>query len=232
MFLEQRKLEPEYFDAADRPLEELRTAYRQLGRVNRFFKFSHPFVFVLPRWLGRERCRQLAFLDLGAGDGLLGQILSRWARRRGWDWQFTNLDINPRALALNVNGRNVIGSALDLPFPDGSFDVVVASQMTHHLNTDAEVIQHFREAWRVTRDAVFISDVHRNVALLALVWSGTLLLGCSKPLRSDALISVRRAFRVPEWKALAARAEVAGTHIWLYAGTRLMLQARRPQTVK
>jgi len=228
MFLTQRRTPPEYFDALDRPLNELQAAYRQLGRVNRCFKFSHPFVWVLPRWLGRERCRRLEFLDLGAGDGLLGRILGRWAHQRGWDWQFTNLDINPRALALNPNGRNVVGSVLALPFEEGCFDVVIASQMTHHLNTEVEVVQHFREAWRVTREAVLLSDVHRNAGLMGLVWLGTLLLGCSRPLRADALVSVQRAFRVAEWKSLAHQAGLADARVWLYAGTRLMLQARKP----
>ena len=63
----------------------------------------------------------------------------------------------------------VTGSALQLPFADGSFDLVVASQMTHHL-TDEEVVQHWREAWRVTRDAIFICDLHRNAGFYALLW--------------------------------------------------------------
>ena len=66
----------------------------------------------------------------------------------------SNCDLSPRALALNVGGRNVVGSAMALPFPDNAFDVVVASQMTHHLESDADVARHFAEAYRVARKAV------------------------------------------------------------------------------
>ena len=67
------------------------------------------------------------------------------------------------------SARFVIGSALQLPFADNSFDLVIASQMTHHL-TDEEVVRHWRESWRVTRDGIFICDLHRNAGFYSLLW--------------------------------------------------------------
>src|SRR5205085_12125871 len=91
-------------------------------------------------------------LDLGAGDSWLGAQMESWARREfGWEWRMTNLDLNLVPLQLNSSTRNVVGSVLALPFVANSFDIVIASQMTHHLAGDAEVIQHFREANRVAR---------------------------------------------------------------------------------
>ena len=66
--------------------------FRELDRINRAFYFTHTFEFGLTRLLGAARCKRLDVLDLGAGSGLLGQKLSQWAARRGWDWRFTNLD--------------------------------------------------------------------------------------------------------------------------------------------
>lgn len=227
MFLSRRSTQAEYLDTPGRAAQEIAADYRELGRVNWLFRFSHPFEWFITRSLGAERCRRLDFLDLGAGDGLLGECLSRWAARRGWTWRFTNLDLNPQALQLRPGPRNIAGSVLQLPFADGSFDVVIASQMTHHLDHDAEVVTHFREAWRVTRDALLLCDTHRNAGLYGLVWVGTLLCGCSKLLRQDGFISVRRSFRVPEWQALAALAEIPRAKVSLYLGTRLVLQARK-----
>ena len=201
-------------------------AFRELDRINRLFKFSHPFVSRLPPWLGKKRCEKLEILDVGAGTGLLGARLSAWARRRGWDWRFTNLDANPVNLN-SGNAANVIkGSALELPFADSSFDLVVASQMTHHL-TDEQVVRHWREARRVTRDAMFICDLHRNAGLYAMLWLSLPLLRISRALREDGLISVRRGFRRGEWRELAARAEIPGAEVRLYYGTRIVLQARK-----
>jgi 2-polyprenyl-3-methyl-5-hydroxy-6-metoxy-1,4-benzoquinol methylase len=226
MFFRGRSTQAEYFDAPDRPAAEMAAAFRELDRVNRFFRFSHTFASRLPGWLGKQRCRRLEILDVGAGSGLLGRKLSGWAQRRGWDWRFTNLDANPVALKLGDAANCVTGSALQLPFADGSFDLVVASQMTHHL-TDEQVVRHWREAWRVTRDAMFICDLHRNAFLYAMLWLTMRLMRTDPTLREDGLISVKRGFRRREWRELAARAEIPAAKIWLYYGTRIVLQARK-----
>ncbi len=226
MFFRERSTQAEYFDQPGLPAAERVAAFRELDRINRLFRFSHPFASRLPAWLGRDRCRRLEVLDVGAGSGLLGEELSKWASRRGWEWKFTNLDANPLPAPAGARSKNLAGSALKLPFPDHSFDLVVASQMTHHL-ADSEVIQHWREAWRVTRDAIFICDLHRNAGLYLLLWL-TMGLVCANPaLRDDGLISVKRGFRCREWRELAVRAEIPDAQVWLYYGTRIVLQARK-----
>ncbi len=226
MFLRHRSTQTEFFDLPDRTEAETAASFRDLNRVNLLFQFSHPFVAGLPRWLGKVNCKRLNILDVGAGTGLLGERLTEWAGRRGWHWHFTNLDTNPIALKIGNRSDSIVGSALQLPFADGSFDLVVASQMTHHL-TDEQIVTHWREAWRVTRGAVFFCDLHRNAGLYALVWLGMHWLRVSRTLRSDGLISVRRGFRLGEWRDLAARAEIPEARIWLYYGTRIVLQARK-----
>ena len=170
MFLSQRATQAEYFDDRDRPTAEITDFFSALARTNRLFAFAEPFQQLLPRLLGQEKCRSLSLLDLGAGDGSLGKVLSQWAARQNWDWNFTNLDISPASLRLSQSGHNVVGSVLALPFADASFDVVIASQMTHHLSTNEEVTQHFREAWRVTRSGLLLTDLHRNVFLYGMLW--------------------------------------------------------------
>jgi SAM-dependent methyltransferase len=226
MFLSHRSAQTEYFDLPDRTEAEIAASFRDLNRVNSLFRFSHPFETVLPQWLGKMNCQRLNILDVGAGTGLLGKTLTEWARRQGWHWRFTNLDTNPVALKIGGLPDSVVGSALQLPFADGSFDLIVASQMTHHL-TDEQVVTHWREAWRVTRDAIFICDLHRNVMLYALVWL-TLHLMCANPtVQEDGLISVRRGFRRSEWRDLAARAGIPEAGVWRYHGARIVLQARK-----
>lgn len=225
MFLRQRSTQPEHFDSPDCTEAEIAAEFRALNRVNRLFRFSHPFESALPRWLG-PACERLEILDVGAGTGLLGQTLTDWARRRGWHWHFTHLDTNPLALKIGRQPDSVVGSALQLPFATGRFDLVVASQMTHHL-TDEQVVTHWREAWRVTRDAIFICDLHRNAGLYALVWLTLQLLRAKATVREDGLISVRRGFRLHEWRDLATRADIPGANVWRYHGTRIVLQARK-----
>lgn len=227
MFLSERSTQAEYFDSTDRSPEEIAEGYRQLGRVNRIFKFSHPFELVIPRCLGAERCAQLRILDLGAGDGLLGRELRKWAAKQGWDWEVTDLDVNLHALQLHNENWKVGASVLNLPLADNSFDVVIASQMTHHLDSPEDIRRHFREAWRVTRDLVVFSDLHRNLAMCLLVRIGTLLARCSPELAADGVISIHRSFRVGEWRKWAAEAGIPDARVNLYLGTRVLLHARK-----
>jgi hypothetical protein len=228
MFLRQRATQAEYCDQPDLPPAEVADNYRQLARFNRLVLAADPFQRLLVRWLGRDQVRTLSILDLGAGDGALGQTIEAWARRYGWTWRVTNLDVNFAALKLGRRPRSLAASVSALPFADGSFDVVMASQMTHHL-TEEEVVRHFREAWRVTRDALFLADTHRNAGAMCVLWALLRLMRVTPRFLSDGLLSVRRGWRIGEWRELAARAEIPSAKVWLSYGSRVMLQARKPR---
>ena len=187
---------------------------------------SDPFQRHLVRWLGRDRVRTLSLLDLGAGDGDVGRTLETWARRQGWDWRVTDLDLRPEALELGGHSRAVAATVCALPFPDNSFDVVISSQMAHHLQ-EHEVVACFREAWRVSRDAVLITDAHRNLGAFCFFWALLRCQGATEEFLSDGLLSVRRGWRLGEWRRFAEQAGVPSARIWLYYGSRIMLQARK-----
>ena len=223
--LRERATEPEYFDSPARRPGEIVASYRELARVNRLCRFADPYTRVMARWLGAAQCRRLSILDLGAGDGSLGAAMEQFARRQGWDWRVTNFDLNPVPLRLAATGRNVAGSVLALPFVEDSFDVVVASQMTHHLADGDEVIRHLREAWRVARRGVFITDMTRGPVFYAAVWVMVHALRLSPAMRADGLLSVKRSWTRGELAGLAARAEIPGLTVRSYYGTRLIVSA-------
>jgi 2-polyprenyl-3-methyl-5-hydroxy-6-metoxy-1,4-benzoquinol methylase len=227
MFLSRRSTQAEYSDAPDLSPEHVARNYADLGKINRLFAFAEPFQRSMVNWLGRDQVQSLKILDLGAGDGSLGRALETWARKKNWRWEVTNLDFNESALHLHNVGRNVRGVVTALPFADNSFDLVIASQMTHHIDASQNVIKHFQEAWRVTRNAMFFTDLHRNPALLGMVWLSCIVARLSSEMRADGIISIRRGWRVPEWKHLARAAEIPNARVWLYFGSRIILQARK-----
>lgn len=225
--LRERATEPEHFDDPARTPSEIAHAYRQLARVNRLCRLDDPYTRVMSRWLGAENCRRLSILDLGAGDAWLGGEMEKFAARLGWEWRVTNLDLNSVSLQLNPGLRNVVGSALALPFAANSFDIVIASQMTHHLAGDTEVIQHFREAERVARRGVFITDTKRSAFLYAMLWVVLRLLRLTPEMRGDGLLSVKRSWTCEEMRALVERAGISGATVQSYFGTRLIVAARK-----
>jgi SAM-dependent methyltransferase len=228
--LRERATEPEYFDSPARTPEEITAGYRELARANRLFVLHDPYTRVMWRWLGAEQCRELSILDVGAGDGWLGGQMEKFATRLGWHWQVTNLELNPVPLQLNAGRRNAAGSALALPFAVNSFDVVIASQMTHHLASDAEVIQHFREAWRVARRGVFITDMTRSAFLYAMIWVSVHALRLSPKMRADGLLSVKRSWTRDEIASLAAQAGLNAT-VKSYFGSRWIVAARKTRAI-
>ena len=225
MFLSRRTAQEEYFDS-ERPIEEVAEFFRSLGRVNRFFDFAQPFRELLPGLLGEAQCRALSILDVGAGDGSLGRAVETWATTRGWNWRVANLDCSLAALSLNDDGMNVAGSAARLPFRQQSFDVVITSQMAHHL-TDLEVKMLLEETWRVARRAVVVCDLHRNIGLYLLLR----LLFCFQKhpasFRADGLLSVKRGWRVEELLDLARAAGIPEAKAKLRFGARIVLHAER-----
>jgi ubiquinone/menaquinone biosynthesis C-methylase UbiE len=227
MFLSKRATQAEYFDSPDRTAEEIAEAYAALGKLNRATVHADPFQRLMTRFIGRKNCGSLSILDLGAGDGALGAQLTSWAKNRNWEWRFTNFDLCETALKFSKVGTNVVGSVLCLPFSDASFDVVIASQMTHHLNAREDIVKHLREAWRVARQAVFITDVHRGPIVYGMLWLLLHLQRYPEHFRHDALLSVKRGFRVGEMQQLADEAGINGARAWLYYGTRVVLQAKK-----
>lgn len=223
MFLGQRATQVEYFDRPGNSEEALREEYLGLNRINRLVRFERPFRLGLPRLLGEAACARLSILDLGAGDGLLGRELTRWAAARGWEWTFTNLDLCPVAAVMDPGAHRVVGSVLDLPFADRTFDVAVSSTMTHHLASDAEVIRHWREAARVVRRGLLFCDLLRSLPFLVGLWTLTLLTGERRSLRHDAVLSVRRGWRPEEWGRLAEAAGLSGARVRSEHGTRVVL---------
>lgn len=227
--LANRSRQAENFDRPNRPLDEVARDYRQLSRVNRFFHFVQPFGSLIEQH-GGGAVGSMDILDIGSGDGSLGRALHRMAARKGWEWRFTNLDINRQACGLQArsNGfRAVVGSALSLPFNPDRFDAVIASQMTHHFDRGEEVVRHFSEAWRVTRGLLIISDLHRSRLLYVILSMITRVLGLSKSMRHDGLLSVRRSFRVHEWRDLAGQAGISNPEVFVYHRARLTLMANK-----
>lgn len=227
MFLARRSAQAEYFDAPERTASELQAHYDWLNRINRATRFDRPFRMWIPRLLPSTTCESLEILDVGAGDGELGRTLTRWAESRSWRWKFTDLDLSTHACALNPNARATPGSATALPFADGSFDVVIATTMTHHLPTDEAVIAHFREAARVSRRLVLLCDMRRSALFLGMLGAFLWVHRVPREFLDDGLLSVRRGWRPEEWRALADRAGLGQARVWSEHGTRVLLSLQK-----
>lgn len=138
-----------------------------------------------------DRCpRAQSVLDVGTGPGLLPPRLARaypLARVTGIDTGAEMLAMaRERSMAQGVSGRVAIveGSAYAIPFPEATFDLVVATNAIHAFD---DLTGFVREARRVLTGGghLVVVDWRRDVAwpLYALAWGSTLALrALGKPL--------------------------------------------------
>jgi ubiquinone/menaquinone biosynthesis C-methylase UbiE len=133
----------------------------------------------------------------------------------GRGWRSVGLDLNPSVLrsARRVSVHEpsveiVEGDVRSLPFADGTFDVAHASLLLHHFDPD-EAAAALGELARVSRRGVVVNDLRRGLLPLAATWAMIAVAGRSPVTRRDGLVSVRRAYTLPELDELLARAGLA-----------------------
>src|SRR2546422_3220261 len=146
----RRAVEEEIMDDLREPDSEFAAAYRELEIIN--------------RWLGGVRAierflpdnSQLLILDVAAGACDVSEaLLNRNALR------IVVLDLNAKGLTLAKKSWPVVGDALNLPFRDRTFDVVMASLFFHHLS-DENCARVLAQMWRIARRRVLVNDLHRH----------------------------------------------------------------------
>jgi ubiquinone/menaquinone biosynthesis C-methylase UbiE len=120
----------------------------------------------------------------------------------------------------------LIGDALDLPFPDGSFDIAMASLFFHHLSNE-DCVRVLAQMWRIARRRVIINDLHRHAIAYFSIRALTRLFSSSRMVRHDAPVSVRRSFRPAELLDIARRAGVPA-RVYRSFPYRLVLVADKP----
>jgi SAM-dependent methyltransferase len=211
-WLDERKLDPEELA---RSLDEVWTSNHGLGGTR--------IVLRQLALLLRDARGPVRILDVGTGAGGALFVLARWAGQRGLVPEVMGVDHDPAIAELaRQRVRGLPGfevrqaDARSLPFEDGSFDVATSSLLLHHLDP-AGALQHLRELSRVTRVGFVVVDLRRHLVPYAALKAMGALAWKSPVTRHDGPLSVRRAYTVPELRALVNR-----------AGLRVQVRARFP----
>ena len=193
---EKRADLPEIMDDLTRPAHEFDAAYRELKLVNERLGG----IRAVERFLPHDS--NPLMLDVAAGgcdvsEALLDRISCR----------IVALDLNGRGLKLAKRALPVAGDALQLPFADKSFDVVMASLFFHHLS-DENCQRVLMEMWRVSRRRVLVNDLHRHAIAYFSFQALAALFSKSCMVQHDGPVSVRRAFHPDELLRIAERAGI------------------------
>ncbi len=209
----KRTVAPELLDEDAGSPAEVASSLADLRRINRWFGGVRVLARLVERVAARSGRRELTLLDVAGARGEVPALAAEQLRGKNIRLQTTVLDRATSHLA-SGNGISVVGNALALPFRDSSFDLVSSSLFDHHLEPP-EVRQFLNEALRVARLAVLINDIRRHPVHLALVYAG-LPLYRSRITRSDAPVSIRRAYTPEEMREMLGETTAARVDLGIY----------------
>lgn len=155
-------------------------------------------------------------LELGPGPGYVGL---EWLKKAP-DGTLTGCEISPDMIKIaQRNAREygfearvsyVRGSALEMPFPDGSFDAAFSNGSLHEWEDPARV---FREIARVVKPggAFCVCDMRRDVN--PLVTFAIYRMTTPREMRPGFKTSLAAAYTVEELKALLAQTPLRGAKV-------------------
>lgn len=204
----------ELMDEPAQDRAELARSLADLRAVNRWLGGTRVVLHHLEALFERHPRASYRILDLATGSGDIPLRVARWARERGAEVEIVATDNHAGTLALarahtaaDPAVRTEMADALDLRWPDGSFDVALLSTALHHFDDEGDCLRVLREMDRVSRIGLIVNDLARSRAALlgarllaATVWR-------THPVtRHDGPLSILRSFTPAELRGLAARA--------------------------
>jgi ubiquinone/menaquinone biosynthesis C-methylase UbiE len=227
--LGRRSLKPERIDTGDYTPEEYRRFLSDIAFINRYFGEAHALRRSLFRQIADAGLERFSVLDVGCGSGEVLRQIGNFAAATNRRASLTGIDIN--ALSISETAAQSVGEApitairgdaLQLPFADRSFDFAISSLFFHHL-TDSDAAKVLAEMKRVARQSIFVIDLHRHAAALFFYKILCTAFRISPLVREDGSLSIRRAFRPAELRAIADQAGIKNASVARSLPFRLIL---------
>lgn len=209
-----RSLEEEQMDSAGLDPAAYARVLQDLARVNRWTMTARPTIAFLGKAVGSSKSFRL--LDVGFGHGDMLRAIARWAKRRDIAVDLVGVDLNPMS-AVVARAATPIHWPIEFRTGDyedvaGPIDFIVSSLVAHHM-TDDELDAFLRFMEKRGARGWMVNDLHR----LAFPYHGfpilARLIGAHRIVREDGQVSIGRAFRRDEWRAILARAGVTRARI-------------------
>lgn len=197
-FLDRPDCDPALAAASYRFMETVNGCFGGIRMVRRFLATETK---------GRHAGAPLRILDIGSGSCDIPLAVSRWAGARGIPLHFTCLEKAGHAVdiargELARAGNPSVQLLQEDAFthqPAEPYDCAVASMCFHHFS-DAQILTLLRRLHGFVLNSVLINDLRRS--RLAYLAARLLLAATPAEVRHDALLSIRRGFKISELRSL------------------------------
>ncbi len=196
-------------------------SYRFMETVNhRFGGIRLVRRFLAAETAGRHACVPLRILDIGSGSCDIPLAVIRWANACGIPLHFTCLETAGHAMDI---ARGQLARAGNPPVrllqedafthrPVEPYDYAVTSMCFHHLS-NSQILMLLHRLRGFVRSSMLINDLRRS--RLASLAAGMLLAATNAPagVRHDALLSIRRGFKIDELRTLLRQLDSASVSV-------------------
>jgi Methyltransferase domain len=198
----------EFLDRPDCDPALAAESYRFMETVNcRFGGIRIVRRFLAAETSGRHTGAPLRILDIGSGSCDIPLAASRWARARGIPMHFTCLEMADHAVDIARRQLARVGDTEVQLLQENAFthqpaepyDYAVASMCFHHFS-NAQILTLLQRLRGFVLNSVLINDLRRS--RLASLLARLPLAGTPAGVRHDALLSIRRGFRINELSTL------------------------------
>jgi SAM-dependent methyltransferase len=163
---------------------------------------------------GNDRDRELTLLDIGTGAGDLPVAARAWARSRGVTLRVLGVERIAAAgrVARRAGVDTVLGCAGALPVAPQSVDIVLLSQVLHHLEHDSAVAL-LANVSAVARRGVVIADLRPTWYAAPGFRLAGRALRLHRVTIDDGVTSLRRGYRPAQLAMLCREAGVVGAAV-------------------
>ncbi len=223
-----RSREKEMMDLPGLPAHLLEEDLKNLRTINLCLGAYRGLLWCLERLVKPMEKNSFSLLDVGTGSGDMPLAILRWAKRKGIS--ATVVGLEPHPISAHIARRQtrdspeisiVRGDGFNPPFPPLSFDFVYASQVLHHFSEE-EIVALLKTWSGLARKGILVGDLIRHPLAYHGIRLLTRLFTRNKMTRTDAPLSVRRSFTLPEWKELFSRTGIGEFSLFPFFPFRLL----------
>jgi len=212
---DHRSSETEAMDDLQCTGEVVNQTLKELEVINRWLGGNQVTLSGVSQLLQAQKpMKKITFVDLGCGGGDMLKLVARWGRKRDIKMLLTGIDANPHIIEFAVNHSQSYPeiqydtvNIFSEEFRKRKFDIFLCTLFTHHFSDD-QLVNLFKWLQRQSSIGAVVNDIHRHwLAFHSIRWL-TLLFSRSSMVKSDAPLSVLRAFRRDELEVLLSRAGI------------------------
>jgi ubiquinone/menaquinone biosynthesis C-methylase UbiE len=182
--------------------EEMKELLTDLKKVNKWLGGNWIIINGINKIIENSSKKEpITVLDVGCGDGEMLRQISRFAEKKGYNYQLIGVDANEfiisEAIERSTDFKNISFRQLNVfseELSEINFDIALCTLFLHHL-TDSEIIKTLNRLHEKAKVGVVVNDLQRSWLAFWLFKIVVSLFLKTKIAKHDGLVSVARGFR-------------------------------------